>query len=60
VGGAVPAARRVLLLAARTAHHRGWAAGEDRLEIAALRAGSVRAAMVCLCMGERADGTDGQ
>jgi len=30
------------------------------LEIATLRAGRVRAAMLCLSMGERAEGTDGQ
>jgi len=33
---------------------------EDRLEIATLRAGRVRAAMLCFCMGERAEGTEGQ
>jgi len=30
------------------------------LEIATLRAGRVMAAMLCLCMGERAEETDGQ
>ena len=44
----------------RTACHRGWTAGEDRSEIATLRAGSVRAAMLRLGVGERAEGADGE
>jgi len=50
----------VLFLAVRTACHRGWTAGEDRSEIATLRAGRVRAAMLRLGMGERAEGADGK
>ena len=38
-------------MAVRAACHRGWTAGEDRLEIATLRAGRVRAAMLGFCMG---------
>ena len=30
------------------------------MEIATLRAGRVRAAMLCLCMGKSTEGTDGQ
>ena len=45
-------------MAVRTACHRGWTAGEDRSEIATLRAGRVRAAMLRLSMGERAEGAD--
>jgi len=60
VGGAIPAACRVLFLAVRAACHEGWTAGEDRLEIATLRAGRVRAAMLSFGVGERAEGTDGQ
>jgi len=60
VGSLHPAARRVLSLAVRTACHRGWTAGEDRSEIATLRAGRVRAAMLRLGVGERADGTNRQ
>ena len=52
--------RRVLFLAVRAACHQGQATGEDLLEIATLRAGRVRAVMLCLGMGERAEGTDGQ
>jgi len=50
----------VLFLAVRVACHRGWTAGEDRLEIAALRAGRVRAAMLCFGVRERAEGTNRQ
>jgi len=50
----------VLFLAVRTACHRGWTAGEDRSEIATLRAGRVRAPMLRLGVGKRAEGTDGQ
>jgi len=50
----------VLFLAVRTACHRGWTAGEDRSEIATLRAGRVRAAMLCFGVGERAEGAHGQ
>ena len=46
-------------MAVRAASHRGWTPGEDRSEIATLRAGRVRAAMLCLRVGERAEGTDG-
>jgi len=60
VGGTIPAARRVLFLAVRAACHRGWTAGEDRLEIATLRAGRVGAAMLCFGVGEGAEGTNGQ
>ena len=59
-GEAIPAARRVLFLAVRTARHRGRATVEDRLEVTTLRAGRVRAAMLCICMDERAEGTDGK
>jgi len=47
-------------LAVRTACYRGWTAGEDRSEIATLRAGRVSAAMLRLGMGERAEGADRQ
>jgi len=47
-------------LAVRAACHRGWTPGEDRLEIATLRAGRVREAMLCFGVGERAEGTNGQ
>jgi len=47
-------------LAVRTACHRGWTAGEDRSEIATLRAGRVRAAMLRFGVGERAEGAAGQ
>jgi len=50
----------VVFLAVRTACHRGWTAGEDRSEIATLRAGRVRAAMLCFGVGERAEGTNAQ
>jgi len=50
----------VLFLAVRTACHRGCTAGEDRSEIATLRAGRVRAAMLRLGVGERAAGANGQ
>jgi len=50
----------VLFLAVRTACHRGWTAGEDRSEIATLRAGRVRAAMLRFGVGEQADGPNGQ
>jgi len=50
----------VLFLAVRAACHRGWTAGEDRLDIATLRAGRVRAAMLCFGVGKRAEGTDWQ
>jgi len=59
-GGAIPATRRVLFLAVRAACHREWTAGEDRSESATLRAGRVRAAMLRLCVGERALRTNGQ
>jgi len=59
-GGAILAARRVLFLAVRTACHRGWTAGEDRSEIATLRAGRVRAAMLCFGVGEQTAGADWQ
>ena len=49
----------MLFLAVRTARDRGWAGVEDRLEIATLRAGRVREAMLYLGVGERAEGTDG-
>ena len=60
MGGEIPAARRVLFLAVRTARHGGWAAGEDRLKVATLRAGWVRMAMLRFCMSKRGEGTDGQ
>ena len=60
MGGAIPAARRVLFLTVRTACHRGWTAGKDRSEIATLRAGRVKAAMLRLGVGERAEGADWQ
>ena len=47
-------------MAVRAACHRGWTAGEDRSEIATLRAGRVRAAMLRLGVGEPAEGTKGQ
>ena len=47
-------------MAVWAACHRGWTAGEDRSEIATLRAGRVRAAMLCFGVGKRAEGTDGQ
>jgi len=50
----------VLFLAVRAACHRGGTAGEDRSEIATLRAGRVRAAMLHLSVGERTEGTNGQ
>jgi len=59
-GGAIPAACRVLFSAVRTARHRGWTAGEDRWEITTLRAGRVRAVMLCFGVGERANGTNGK
>ena len=59
-GGAIPAARRVLFLAVRAAWHRGWTAGEDRSEIATLRAGRVRAAILRSGVGERTEVTNWQ
>jgi len=59
VGGAIPAALRVLFMAMRTARHRGWAAAEDGLEIATLRAGRVRAAILGFGVGERAERAGG-
>jgi len=47
-------------LAVRTACHGGWTAGKDRSEIATLRAGRVRAAMLRLGVDERAEGADGK
>ena len=60
MGGAIQAACTVLFLAVRAACHRGWTAGEDRLEIATLRAGRVRAAMLYFGVGEQAEGTNGE
>jgi len=57
-GGALLAARRVLFLAVRTACHPGCTADEDRSEIATLRAGWVRAAILRFGVGKRAEGTD--
>jgi len=45
-GGSITGAHTVLLLAVRIAHHRGSAAAEDWVDIATLRAGRVRAAML--------------
>jgi hypothetical protein len=56
-GWAVAVARRVLFLAVRTARHRGGAAAEDGFEIATLRAGRVRAAMLGLGVGQGAEWT---
>jgi len=50
----------VLFLAVRTACHRGWTAGEDRLEIATLKSGRVRAVMLSFGVGEPAEGTNGE
>jgi len=47
-------------LAVRTACHQGWIAGKDRSEIATLRAGRVRAAMLSFGVGEPAEWTDWQ
>ena len=59
MGGGIPAVRRVLFLAVRTACHKEGAAAEDRTEVTTLRAVRIRAAMLCVCMGERGKGTDG-
>ena len=53
----IPGTHRELLLAVRTGHHQQWAAAEDRFEIATLRAGSVRAAMLSLGVVEPAEWT---
>jgi len=51
---------RVLLLAVGTACHRGGAVAEDPCKIATIRAGRVRAAMLCLGVGKRAESTGGK
>jgi len=59
MGGAIATTRRVLLLAVRTARQRGWAAAEERCEIATHRTGRVRAAMLGFGVSEGTEWTDG-